>query len=285
MNYRHAFHAGNFADVFKHALLARILLYLLRKDQPLRFMDTHGGIGRYDLSGAQAARTGEWRDGVARILSAAPPADVADLLAPWLAIVGPHDGQFRPQSYPGSPAIALALLRPQDRIAVSEWHAQDFRALRANLGRDARLRLAHMDGYAALNAWTPPKERRGLVLIDPPFEARDEFDHILAALAKAWKKWPTGCYAIWHPVKATAQVEDFYAGLVAIGAGNILRLELAIDTPTAAGPLTATGLCVINPPFVLAQEARILLPWLAECLGKTPARSWRVIESGGDRGP
>lgn len=276
MNYRHAFHAGNFADVFKHVLLTRILLYLMRKEQPLRFIDTHGGIGRYDLASGEAARTGEWREGIARIVSAQAPENVAALLKPWLEIVGPCDAQGCPQNYPGSPALAQALLRPQDRIAVSELHPEDFILLRRALGRDERLRLAQMDGYAALNAWTPPKERRGLVLIDPPFESREEFADCLAALGKAWRKWPTGCYAIWYPLKVAAQVDAFYDGLRTFGVQRILRLELAVARPDTDGPLVASGLCVINPPFVLKDEAEILLPWLAERLSRADGSYWRA---------
>ena len=251
MNYRHAFHAGNFADVFKHAMLVRILLYLQRKDQPLRVIDIHGGIGRYDLASDEAARTGEWRDGIGRILAADMPEAVAALLQPWLEIVGPPDTLGMPASYPGSPALALALLRPQDRLAVSELHPEDFQKLRRALGRDDRLRLAQMDGYAALNAWTPPKERRGLVLIDPPFESRSEFASLLKALDKAYRKWPTGCYAIWYPVKSIGAVDDFYASLEDLGISRLLRLELAVDRVESDGPLAANGLCVINPPFLL----------------------------------
>jgi 23S rRNA (adenine2030-N6)-methyltransferase len=276
MNYRHAFHAGNFADVFKHAMLVRILLYLQRKDQPLRVIDIHGGIGRYDLASDEAARTGEWREGIGRILSAEIPEAVAALLKPWLEIVGPGNAQGMPVSYPGSPALALALMRPQDRLAVSELHPEDFHKLRRALGRDDRLRLAQMDGYAALNAWTPPKERRGLVLIDPPFESRSEFVSLLKALDKAYRKWPTGCYAIWYPVKSAGAVEDFYAGLQDIGISRLLRLELAVDRAEDDGPLAANGLCVINPPFALQAEAEVLLPWLAKTLGRSRHAAWRA---------
>ena len=155
-------------------------------------------------------------------------------------------------------------------------HEQDFHTLRRALGYDERLRLAQINGYAALNAWTPPKERRGLVLIDPPFESRDEFAQILSALAKAWRKWPTGCYAIWYPVKAPGAVDAFYDGLAALGIERCLRLELATERPDAAGPLAANGLCVINPPFVLKEEAEILLPWLCERFSRGPNGSWRA---------
>ena len=170
MNYRHAFHAGNFADVFKHAFLTRLFAYLVRKETALRFIDTHAGAGRYDLDSEAARRSPEWRDGVARLLKARPQGEVAQLLAPYLRAIGPFDEEHgRPLSYPGSPALAQALLRPQDRIALCEAHDEERERLVAALGRDRRLSIAGTDGYTALNAYVPPKERRGLVLIDPPY--------------------------------------------------------------------------------------------------------------------
>ena len=175
MNYRHAFHAGNFADVFKHAFLTRLFAYLVRKETALRFIDTHAGAGRYDLDSEAARRSPEWRDGVARLLKARPQGEVAQLLAPYLRAIGPFDEEHgRPLSYPGSPALAQALLRPQDRIALCEAHDEERERLVAALGRDRRLSIVGTDGYIALNAYVPPKERRGLVLIDPPYEAPEE---------------------------------------------------------------------------------------------------------------
>jgi 23S rRNA (adenine2030-N6)-methyltransferase len=277
MNYRHAFHAGNFADVFKHAIVARILHYLMRKDAPLRYLDTHAGVGRYDLSGDEASRTGEWRDGIARVKLADKPPAVEALLAPWLTVVGPCSAEGMPDSYPGSPALAQAILRSQDRLTLCELHPKDSNALARALGRDRRVKALAIDGYMALNAYVPPAERRGLVLIDPPFEAVDEFDRLAAAFAAAYKKWPVGVYAIWHPVKDAAVVNRFYRGLAAAGAEKILQLELAVAAPAAEGRLVSNGMAIINPPFVLAEEARILLPWLAQVLAHGPGAGFRVV--------
>ncbi len=270
MNYRHAFHAGNFADVFKHAILARILVYLARKEAPFRFIDTHAGAGRYDLSSDAARRSPEWRDGVARLLKARPSAPVAALLAPYLQAIGPFDADARPASYPGSPALAQALLRPQDRIALCEAHPEDRERLVAALGRDNRLSIVGTDGYVALNAYVPPKERRGLVLIDPPYEEPDESERVEAALRRALLKWPRGTYALWRPIKAPLEDARFLNAIAALGAPNILRLELDIGAvpPSAHSPtpLTRTGLLVVNPPFDLIDEARIVMPWLAQLL-------------------
>jgi 23S rRNA (adenine2030-N6)-methyltransferase len=272
MNYRHAFHAGNFADVFKHAILARVLIYLTRKETPVRFIDTHAGAGRYDLSGAEAARSPEWREGVARLLKASPPAAVASLLKPYLQAIGPFDADGLPASYPGSPAIAQALLRAQDRIALCEAHPEEREKLIAALGRDSRLSIVGTDGYAALNAYVPPKERRGLALIDPSFEAADETDRVAGALARAIRKWPTGVYVAWRPIRETLADARFLNVVAAIGAPNILRLELDVG-PGRVGahgqqPLARAGLLIVNPPHTLVDEARSLLPWLAGLLAR-----------------
>jgi 23S rRNA (adenine2030-N6)-methyltransferase len=272
VNYRHAFHAGNFADVLKHAVLARILVHLKRKETPFRFVDTHAGAGRYDLTSDVARRSPEWREGVARVLAARLPAPVDELLRPYLGAVGPHDADGRPISYPGSPAIAQALMRAQDRIALCEANPDEREALIAALGRDGRLSIVGTDGYVALNAYLPPKERRGVVLIDPPFEAPDEGRAIVLALERALRKWPTGTYLVWRPIRDARGDAQFLNAVAALGAPNMLRLELDVG-PGPAGahgqePLSRAGLLVVNPPHTLAYEARILLPWLAQTLGR-----------------
>jgi 23S rRNA (adenine2030-N6)-methyltransferase len=272
MYYRHVYHAGNFADVFKHAILARLLAYMTRKEAALRFMDTHAGIGRYDLTADEARRAGEWRDGVARLKGATPPADVAALIAPYLDALGPLDAEGRPRVYPGSPALAQMLLRPQDRIALSELHPEERAALIANMGRDPRLAIVELDGYVALNAWLPPKERRGLALIDPPFELPDEARRLQEALARGLAKWPRGVFALWRPIKDKREDARFLNAVAAIGAPNILRLELDVgEGPTksaASAPLAKTGLIIVNPPYVLIEEMQVLLPYLAKLLAR-----------------
>jgi 23S rRNA (adenine2030-N6)-methyltransferase len=272
VNYRHAFHAGNFADVLKHAVLARILVHLKRKEAPFRFIDTHAGAGRYDLSGDEARRSPEWREGIARVLTARPPAPVGELLRPYLQAVGPHDAEGRPVAYPGSPAIAQTLMRAQDRIALCEANPDEREALIAALGRDRRLSIVSTDGYVALNAYLPPKERRGVILIDPPFEAPGEAGGIVHALERALRKWPTGAYVAWRPIRDARDDARFLNSVAALGAPNILRLELDIGPgPIGAHgqePLTRAGLLVVNPPHPLVGEARTLLPWLAQTLGR-----------------
>ena len=271
MNYRHAFHAGNFADVFKHTLLTRALVYLIKKPAALRFIDTHAGAGRYDLDDEAGRRSPEWRDGIARLLKAKPPAPVAELLAPYLAAVGPFDTESgRPLSYPGSPALAQSLLRADDRIALCEAHPRDHARLMEALGRDRRLRISSADGYQSLNAYLPPAERRGLVLIDPPYEAPDEAAKVTAALAKGLAKWPRGTFMLWRPIKSGLDDARFLNAVRGLGAPDVLGLELdvgAVDPgPHSPVPLRRTGLLFVNPPYGLAEEARLLTPYLTKLL-------------------
>lgn len=266
MNYRHDFHAGNHADVFKHAVLARILVYLARKPAPFRVIDTHAGSGSYHLGGSAAARTGEWRDGVGRIDASAMEREPRDLLAPYLAIVGTA-GQGR-APYPGSPLVTQSLLRPFDRMICCETRPETRAALERALGKDGRAKVIELDGYVALNAFVPPIERRGLVLLDPPFEAADEFARLADALLGAHRKWSGGTYAAWYPIKDRRGPEQLAASLVAAGLDDVLRLELAVGPRGGReGPLNASGLLIVNPPFVLRDEAACLLPALARQLG------------------
>lgn len=276
MNYRHAYHAGNFADVFKHALLCNILGYLLRKETAFRYLDTHAGIGLYDLGAEQAEKTGEWRNGIGRLIDAAPPPAVAALLAPYLA--GVRAAQPTPDAglslYPGSPWLARAMARPQDRLTLVEKHPADVATLKRRFARDERVATVALDGWTALNAYVPPRERRGLVLVDPPFEEPDEFVRMTVRLAKAHAKWPGGIYALWYPIKDPRRIEAFAAGLVATGIRRMLRLELFVHAPDDPSRLNGCGLIVVNPPFTLAGEAGVLLPYLAELLAQRGRPGW-----------
>jgi 23S rRNA (adenine2030-N6)-methyltransferase len=274
MNYRHGFHAGNFADVFKHAVLARILLHLGEKPQPYRVIDTHAGAGSYDLQGAQAARTAEWHDGIGRLMQAlaqnAIGAEPKALLAPYLAAIaaqnrGPAaEPGAAPRFYPGSPRLALALMRPQDRLAACELEPKAFAALSASLRDDKRGKPFELDGWLALNAQLPPPERRGLVVVDPPFEAIDEFDKLLDGLALALRKWASGSYLLWYPVKGSG-ASAFIRNLRRAAPPKTLRVELHVR-PAEAGRFTGSGLILVNPPWRLAGELEILMPALAAVL-------------------
>jgi len=276
MNYRHAFHAGNFADVFKHILLTRLLLYFARKDAPFRVIDTHAGEGSYDLSGEEAQRSGEWRDGVARLANAEMNATLSELLSPYLEIVGPLDEEGRPALYPGSPVIARRLMRDQDRAIFCELRSDACDALRMRFARDALVKTLHMDGYMGLSAFVPPKERRGLVLIDPPFEQRGESRVMFDAFLEAHRKWPGGVYALWRPIKDAAETRAFYGELAASCVRRVLRLELAVAQMREGERLHRTGLVVVNPPYTFEEEARVVLPLLSERLAQGEGAGYEI---------
>lgn len=277
MNYRHGFHAGNFADVLKHLLLVRLLVYLTRKETPFRVIDTHAGDGAYDLRAEEAERTGEWRDGIARLadLSAAST-KARELLAPYLEIVGAMDAEGRPDLYPGSPLIARRIMRAQDRAIFCELHPQAAAKLAAFCADDPRVKVIPIDGYVGLGAYAPPKERRGLVLIDPPFEQRDELSRTLDAFLKAHRKWPTGIYALWRPVKDDSETRAFHRALGASGVRRVLGVELSIGALSDPRRLHRAGLVVVNPPFVFEEEARVLLPFLAKRLAQGEGAGFRL---------
>src|SRR5215470_10952369 len=201
MNYRHAFHAGNFADVIKHAVLARILVHLCAKPAPFRVIDTHAGAGRYDLAGPEASRSPEWRAGIERVLACPPAEPARSLLAPYLDVVASLNAPGRLTIYPGSPAIVRAHLRAQDRLIACELEPNAAAALVRNLGRDRRAKAVAIDGWTALNAYVPPPERRGLVLVDPPFEDEGDFARLVRGLEAAHRKWAGGSYLLWYPIK------------------------------------------------------------------------------------
>jgi 23S rRNA (adenine2030-N6)-methyltransferase len=283
MNYRHGFHAGNFADVLKHALLARILAYLAQKPAPFRVIDTHAGSGLYDLASEDAGRTTEWRDGIGR-LDTSPLDDATELaLAPYRSAVAATRAIHGSTFYPGSPLIIQHRLRRDDRLIAAELHPKTFTTLTLTLGRDRRCKALALDGWFALRANVPPKERRGLVLIDPPFEKTDEFDTFAAELIAAHAKWPTGIYMCWFPLKDTAAANLFINRLVDAGVTRMLRLELSVDRPVRTGGLSSTGLLVINPPWTLEQDARVILPALAARLAQGQNPDWRCHMTAADR--
>ena len=279
MNYRHAFHAGNFADVIKHIVLVRILTYLQEKPAAFRVIDTHAGAGVYDLTGEEASRGGEWLTGIARLMQARFSDAVAPLVAPYLDIVRAFNPQRDLQSYPGSPLIARALLRPQDRMVACELEPVARKHLIGALRRDTQANVVDLDGWVALPAFVPPKERRGLVLIDPPFERKDEFERLAGGFAEAFAKWPTGSYMLWYPVKSRRTTDDLAGSVGAVaggGADKCLRLEFSVAPQSADGPLTSAGLLIVNPPWTLMAELKAILPELEKPLGQGGAARFRL---------
>jgi 23S rRNA (adenine2030-N6)-methyltransferase len=271
MNYRHAFHAGNFADVVKHAVLARLIERLKQKEGAFRVIDTHAGVGLYDLTADEASRTGEWREGIGRLWGKSLDPKLATLLAPYLAsVTAANDGNATLARYPGSPWIARHLFRPQDRLTAVELHPEDAKALDALFAGDVQVRTIALDGWLALGAFVPPKERRGLVLVDPPFEERDDFETMLAAFAAAYRKWPTGIYALWYPVKDLAAVDRLRVGLSKTGIRRLLRAELTVRDRDAAGTFNGAGLVICNPPWQFEAVLAELLAGLAPLLAQGP---------------
>jgi 23S rRNA (adenine2030-N6)-methyltransferase len=255
MNYRHAFHAGNFADCMKHALLVWLQEALNRKPAGVFYLDTHAGIGHYDLSGPEAERTGEWHDGIARLTS--PPQPIAD----YVGLV--RELGF----YPGSPALIRARMRPQDRMACCELHPDDNAILRRHFARDPQVAVHKRDAWEALGALLPPAEKRALVLIDPPFEATDEFTRLAAGLQLGHARFRTGVFAAWYPVKHLAPPREFKLALRQSGMRDIVAVELWLRAPLDATRLNGCGLVVINPPFGFEAAAKDILHALLSRLG------------------
>ena len=234
MNYRHAFHAGSFADVLKHAVLCRILDYLRTKETPFRVIDTHAGAGLYDLTGPEASRGNEWQDGIGRLMAAELPQKAAALLAPYLDVIA------------------------------------------ANLRGDLRIKTLEIDGWTALSAYVPPPERRGLVLVDPPFEQDDDFYQLTNGLGVAHRKWATGIYALWYPIKGRPEPDTLAKSLQRLGVRKILRAELTVQPLSDPSRLNGSGMIVVNPPWTLEAELSTLLPVLAGVLGRDGKGGFRL---------
>lgn len=276
MNYRHSYHAGNFADVLKHAVLARIITYLKRKDPAFRVIDTHAGIGLYDLSSVEAQKTGEWRDGIGRVIGAELSADLKAFLAPWLEAVEALNPEGGLLHYPGSPKLTRQLMRKQDRLTAIELHQEDAAQLRQVFEGDYQVRVIELDGWLSLGGHLPPKEKRGLVLIDPPFEESGEYDRMIDGLARATRRFPGGTYMLWHPIKADSPLAAFDNKLVALARPRTLTVRLLARANQIAPGLNGSGLVIINPPFTLEAELRQILPELARLLAQGPGAGSEV---------
>lgn len=286
LNYRHIFHAGNFGDVFKHALLVPLIRALQRKEKGFLFLDAHAGVGAYDLFAAPPGRTLEFASGIGRLWTRA---DLPPALAEYVELVrrfnrerGAAEGTLR--FYPGSPRLASMVLRAQDRLALSELHPDDCESLRAEFARERGVNIQRIDAYSALRAHLPPPERRALVLIDPPYEERNEPARIHAALEQALERFPAGVYAVWHPIKDRAGADAFNSLLRSLPAlPPTLALELTVFANEPPDRLNGCGLVVLNPPWKIADELARIAGALAEALAAEPgARSrteWLRAES------
>jgi 23S rRNA (adenine2030-N6)-methyltransferase len=280
MNYQHAFHAGNFADVHKHIALTRILVHLRAKPAAFRVIDSHAGAGRYDLIGSEATRGGEWQDGIKKIWDAwhaalSSPRAGQDsewaLLAPYLDAVAAINPGGTLRTYPGSPVIAKSLLRRQDRLIACEIEPRSAAALKAALGGGSRAKVLTIDGWTAIGATVPPKERRGVVLVDPPFEDATDFMRLSDTLAAAHRKWPTGAYLLWYPIKERDAADALARRVRKLAVPKVLRSELTIGPPRGGAGLVGSGLIVVNPPFKLEQDLLRVLPAVARIVSPNGA--------------
>jgi 23S rRNA (adenine2030-N6)-methyltransferase len=277
MNYRHIYHAGNFADVLKHAVLARLIRYAQNKDKAFRVLDTHAGIGLYDLSSEEAQKTGEWRDGIGRLMEAELPEAAAELLAPYLDAVRELNPTGDIRLYPGSPKLARMLFRPQDRLSAMELHPEDYGRLQRLFEGDFQVRATELDGWLALGAHLPPKEKRGIVLVDPPFEEDGEYRRLVQGLAGAYKRFSGGTYCLWYPIKKGAPIKAFHEELQALAIPKMLCAELSVKSDRDTTGLSGSGLIVVNPPFTLKGELHTLLPVLKTLLAQDRFASQRAF--------
>lgn len=266
MNYRHAYHAGNHADVLKHILLARVIERMKKKAKPFRVIDAHAGIGLYDLSGIEAGKTGEWEGGVGKL---ADPFgnEIEELIAPYRAVLRGLNPQGGLRFYPGSPELALRLMRGEDRLVANELHPQDAVSLERRYLPDTRVDVCSMDAETCLKSRLPPPERRGIILIDPPYEVKDEAERVLRMLGQGLRRFAQGVFIVWYPLKADATAQKIVDGIQAMGVPATYRVELSVKEAFAAGGLAGSGLVVLNTPWQLDEDIERIAPELAVRLG------------------
>ena len=273
LSYRHSFHAGNHADVLKHTVQSLILTALKEKEKPFLYLDTHAGAGRYQLNSAHAERTGEYQEGIARIWQ---QPDAPALLQPYFEAIKALNPGGALRYYPGSPLIARHLLREVDKLQLTELHSSDFPLLRTEFLKDSRARVERSDGYQQLKAKLPPPSRRGLILIDPPYELKSDYQAVVQGIQEGYKRFNTGIFALWYPVVLRQQIKRLRHELEATGIRRILQIELAVRPDSDQRGMTASGMIVINPPWKLEQQMNELLPWLHTKLVPTGTGHTRV---------
>jgi 23S rRNA (adenine2030-N6)-methyltransferase len=284
MNYRHAYHAGNFADVVKHAVLALVIEHLKGKPSPFRVIDTHAGIGIYNLDGEEAAKTGEWRDGIGRVLNASLSDAAAAALAPYLDAVRALNADRALTRYPGSPLVARRMLRADDRLVLNELHPDDVLTLKREFARDAQVKVLNLDGWTALKSLLPPKERRGVVLVDPAYEQPGELDRLVQGLKDAVRRFAGGTVLLWYPIKDVRQSQVLRRRIREIGLAKALAVEMMIRAPDDAARLNGAGIIIVNPPFTLEAKLKPLLSELARILAQGDGARY-VIEDLGNAAP
>jgi 23S rRNA (adenine2030-N6)-methyltransferase len=272
LSYRHSFHAGNHADVVKHIVQSLILSALKEKEKPFVYHDTHSGVGRYDLTHEWSEKTGEYKQGIARLWQ---QENLPNELDSYIAAIQSLNNKDELRYYPGSPCIARSHLRQQDRMVLTELHPSDYPLLEQEFHRDRQVNIYKEDGFQRLKGSLPPKERRGLVLIDPPYELAKEYRDVVNAIAASYKRWATGIYAIWYPVVNRYDIDDMLDGLKKLGIRKILQIELGVSPDTNERGMTASGMIVINPPWKLESQMQTLLPLLKEAIAPVTGH-WNV---------
>ncbi len=273
MNYRHAFHAGNFADVLKHIVLVRSIEYFKKKPAPFRVIDSHAGIGIYDLESEAARKTDEWHSGILKIQKSTFSPAVESLLHPYLNAINAENPDGKLRFYPGSPKLVSRLLRPVDRLIANELHSEDAALLQQTFASSRQVKVMSLDGWTVLKAVLPPKERRGITLVDPPFEQPGEFDRLLQSAIEHQRRFATGALILWFPIKDRRRVATFYSQISSLNIDKCLLCELVVDRIFDTGAVRATGLIVVNPPYPLHDELQLILPSLCTTLGVSRSAS------------
>jgi 23S rRNA (adenine2030-N6)-methyltransferase len=280
MNYRHAYHAGNFADVLKHATLALVIEHLKLKPAPFRVIDTHAGIGVYDLGAEAALKTGEWHEGIGRVLAGDFSVPAAEALAPYLGVVRRLNGPGELKRYPGSPLLARELMRAGDRLVVNELHPDDQHELSRLFAHDPQVKVMALDGWTALKSLLPPKERRGVVLVDPAFEEARELDRLVEGLQEATQRFATGTFLLWYPIKDAKAVAAFRRRIASLAFPKAMAVELTVRGTDDEMRRGGAGLIVVNAPYTLSGHLRVLLPELARVLAQGPGAGFRIDDLG-----
>lgn len=282
MNYRHAYHAGNFADVVKHATLALVIEHMKLKPGPFRVIDTHAGLGVYDLASEAAQKTGEWREGIGRVMQATFAPRAANLLAPYLDVVRRLNAGGGLARYPGSPLLARELMRAGDRLVVNELHPEDHNELKRLFAHDPQVKVMALDAWTALKALLPPPERRGVMLIDPAYEQAGELDRLVQGLQEGVRRFATGTYLLWYPIKDAKTVTAFRRKIGDLGLPKATAIELMVRGPDDETRLNGAGLIAVNAPFMLAASLEVLLPELARVLAQGKGAGFRLEDLGSE---